>query len=414
MRFALAMHGSRGDVEPCAAVGVELQRRGHDVRIAVPPNLVGFVESAGLSAVRYGPDSQELIDDDFVRNYWKMQPLNFVRAFKEYVSRGWADMGATLTSLADGADVVLTGTIYQGVAANVAEYYDVPLAALHYFPSRANGHLVPIVPAPVTRSAISAVWWLYWRMTKDADDRQRRELDLPQATNSLSRRLSDRGTLEIQAYDELCFPGLAAEWGGRWPFVGALTLQLPTPVDDEVAAWISAGTPPIYFGFGSMPVRSAADTVAMISAVCAELGERALICSGWADFGGLPTSDRVKVVRQVNHAAVFPLCRAVVHHGGAGTTAAGMRAGVPALILWITSDQPIWAAQIKQLKVGVGRSFSRTSERTLTADLRRILEPSYAVRAGEIAARMTTSDASVRAAADLLEEARLKRTKAAG
>src|SRR5690349_21219933 len=113
MKIAMAMHGSRGDVEPCAAVGVELLRRGHDVRIAVPPNLVDFVESAGLSAVRYGPDSQELIDDDFVRNYWKMQPLRFVRAFKEYVSRGWADMGATLTSLADGADVVLTGTIYQ-------------------------------------------------------------------------------------------------------------------------------------------------------------------------------------------------------------------------------------------------------------------------------------------------------------
>jgi UDP:flavonoid glycosyltransferase YjiC (YdhE family) len=414
MKFAMAMHGSRGDVEPCAAVGVELLRRGHDVRIAVPPNLVDFVESAGLPAVRYGPDSQELIDDDFVHNYWKMQPLNFVRAFKEYVSRGWADMGATLTSLADGADVVLTGTIYQGVAANVAEYHDIPLAALHYFPSRANGHLVPIVPAPVTRSAISAVWWLYWRMTKDADDAQRRELGLPQATGSLSRRLVDRETLEIQAYDELCFPGLAAEWGGRWPFVGALTLELPTPADDEVAAWISAGTPPIYFGFGSMPVRSAADTVAMISAVCAELGERALICSGWADFAGHASSERVKVVRQVNHAAVFPLCRAVVHHGGAGTTAAGMRAGVPTLILWITSDQPIWAAQVKQLKVGAGRSFSRSSRRTLTADLRRILEPSYALRAGRIAARMTTSDESVHAAADLLEKARLKPATAAG
>ena len=89
----------------------------------------------------------------------------------------------------------------------------------------------------------------------------------------------DRGTLEIQAYDELCFPGLAAEWRGRWPFVGALTLQLPTAADDEVESWISAGAPPIYFGFGSMPVRSATDTVAMISAACAELGERALICS---------------------------------------------------------------------------------------------------------------------------------------
>src|SRR5438445_13755482 len=133
------MHGSRGDVEPSAAVGQELQRRGHEVRMAVPPNLVGLVHAAGLTAVEYGPDSQELIDDDFVRNYWKMQPLNFVRAFKEYVSRGWADMSTTLTSMADGADVVLTGTIYQGVAANVAEYYDIPLAALHYFPSRANG-----------------------------------------------------------------------------------------------------------------------------------------------------------------------------------------------------------------------------------------------------------------------------------
>jgi UDP:flavonoid glycosyltransferase YjiC (YdhE family) len=189
---------------------------------------------------------------------------------------------------------------------------------------------------------------------------------------------------------------------------------LPTPADDEVAAWISAGAPPIYFGFGSMPVRSPADTVAMISAVCAELGERALICSGWADFDGLPASDEVKVVRQVNHAAVFPLCRAVVHHGGAGTTAAAMRAGVPTLILWITSDQPIWAAQVKRLKVGSGRSFSSTTKKTLTAELRRILAPPYAFRAREIAARMTTSDASVRAAADLLEKARLKRTKAAG
>ncbi|OBF25992.1 glycosyl transferase [Mycobacterium sp. ACS1612] len=404
MRFALAIHGSRGDVEPVAAVGQELQRRGHEVRMAVPPNLVGFVESVGLPVVEYGPDSQELIDDDFVHNYWKMQPLRFVRAFSEYVSRGWQEMGATLKSQADGADLVLTGTIYQGVAVNVAEYYGIPLAALHFFPQRANGHLIPRVPAVLTRSAISAVWWWYWRMTKNADDTQRRELGLPPAVDSLSKRITGSGALEIQAYEHLCFPGLAAEWQGRWPFIGALTLQLPTATDSDVVSWIGRGDPPIYFGFGSMPVKSAAGTVAMISAACAELGERALICSGWADFGDIPESDDVKVVPLVNHGAVFPLCRAVVHHGGAGTTAAGLRAGVPTLILWVTSDQPIWAAQVSQLKVGHGHRFSSVSKKSLVSDLRRILAPSYTERARAIAREMTTPATSVAAAADLLEE----------
>ncbi|WP_343710543.1 glycosyltransferase [Mycobacterium sp.] len=410
MKFALAMHGSRGDVEPCAAVGAELQRRGHDVRIAVPPNFVGLAESAGLTASAYGPDSRELLDDDFRRTYRTMSPLGFVRGFKEYVSRGWADMSATLASLADGADAVLTGTIYLGVAANVAEHHDIPLAALHYFPSRPNSHLVPMLPAPLIRAGTSAVWWLYWRMTKEADDTQRRVLGLPKATGSLSRRILQCGALEIQAYDELCFPGLADEWAGRWPFVGALTLQLPTDDDDEVGSWIAAGTPPVYFGFGSMPVRSAAETVAMISAACAQLGERALVCCGATEFAGIPDVDHVKVVGAVNHAAVFPACRAVVHHGGAGTTAAGLRAGIPALILHVTSDQPLWANVVKRLKVGSGQRFSRTTEKSLVAGLRTILAPHYAERAREVATRMTEPGVSAATAADLLEEhARLRR-----
>jgi len=139
--------------------------------------------------------------------------------------------------------------------------------------------------------------------------------------------------------------------------------------------------------------------------VCAELGERALICSGWADFDRIPQSDDVKVVQSVNHSAIFPLCRAVVHHGGAGTTAAGLRAGVPTLILWVTSDQPIWAAQINRLKVGTGHRFSSVSRKSLLADLRRILSPSYAGRARTFARRLSTPAASVGAAADLLEEA---------
>ena len=143
-------------------------------------------------------------------------------------------------------------------------------------------------------------------MTKKPEDAQRRELGLPKATGSSARRITERGSLEIQAYDEVCFPGLAAEWAewdGRRPFVGALTMEMPTDADDEVASWIAAGTPPIFFGFGSMPVQSPVDTVAMISAACTQLGERALICTGSSDFSHIPDSDHVKVVGTVNHAA---------------------------------------------------------------------------------------------------------------
>lgn len=175
--------------------------------------------------------------------------------------------------------------------------------------------------------------------------------------------------------------------------------------DDEVVSWIAAGTPPIYFGFGSTPVTSPAETVAVISAACARLGERALICSGPNDFTGLPPEDHVKIVTEVNHAAVFPACRAVAHHGGAGTTAAGLRAGVPMLILWLWLDQPMWAEAVSALEVGVARAFSASTLDSLVADLRSVLDARYLKRAREVATQVTEPAHSVARAADLLEDA---------
>jgi len=327
------------------------------------------------------------------------------REAMEPVREGFEELGAALKPLADGVDLLLTGQLYQEIAANVAEYHDIPLAALHFYPMRPNGRIAfpARLPAPLVRSTMRSLDWLYWRMTRGAEDEQRRDLGLAKATCPAPQRMSRREALEIQAYDELCFPGLNADWGGRRPFVGALTMESPTDADDEVASWITAGTPPIYFGFGSMPVGSVADLVSMIGAACAELGERALICSRAYDGTGVPDLDHVKVVGAVNHAAIFPTCRAVVHHGGSGTTAAGLRAGVPTLILWITSDQPIWAAQIKQLKVGSARRFSSATRKTLVNDLGSILAPAYVGRAREIASRMTKPAESIATAADLLE-----------
>jgi UDP:flavonoid glycosyltransferase YjiC (YdhE family) len=378
--------------------------------MAVPPNLIGFVESVGLAAVPYGHDSHAQLEEDIFRSFWRFQnlqnPLAVLRPGAEFLTRSWAEMGATLASLAPGADLLVSGQTYQGVVANVAEAYDIPMAALHYFPHRLNGHLLPHLPAPVMRSAMRFIYGVYWWMSKDVENKQRRALGLPKTRVSSARRIVDSGAVEIQGYDDVFFPGLKDEWGDRRPFVGALTLELPTDSDDETLSWIAAGTPPIYFGWGSMRVESPAETVAMIGDVCAQLGERALICgAGVTDFGDVPLRDNVKVVREANHAAVFPACRAVVQHGGPGTLAAAMKAGVPSLVLWISAEQPVWAAQVHALKIGKARRMAKTTRKTLLKDLRAILSPECVARARAIAERMTPSKVSAAKAADLLEDA---------
>ena len=411
MKFAIAVHGTRGDVEPCAAVGVELHRRGHEVRIAVPPDLVPLVESAGLpNATGYGIESQELVNTDVFRDWWK--PRNPLLAFREaqhYASNGWAEMGAALNTMAAGTDLVLTGTTYQEVAANVAEKQELPLAALHYFPARPNGKITPVrLPGPVVRSAMRVGEWAYWRLVKPADDQQRRELGLPAARVRSAQRIVQDGTLEIQAYDEALFPGLNDEWQSSRPFIGSITLELETPADDDVAAWIASGTPPLYFGFGSTPIDSPSELLAMIESVCAELGERALVGMRASDSDNLSPGPGIKVVNSVNYAAVFPACRAVVHHGGAGTLAAALRAGVPSVALWSVADQPLWASRAAHLGVGTARRFTHTTRTSLLADLRTVLQPEYAARTRELASRMIQPTHGVARAADLLEDAARK------
>lgn len=422
MKVVLASYGGRGDIEPAVVVGRELARRGHDVLMAVPPNLVGFVEAAGLAAVGYGLDSQPIMDGQrkfwtiYFRTPWKLKELNRMgRETESFAADCWKKMTTTLASVAEGADLLVTGLIFEQPAANVAEYHDIPLVTLQYFPCRAHGQLLPFVPAPLSRLAMTANDWAAWRGTRKGEDEQRRELGLPNATRPAPQRIADRGSLEIQAYDQVCFPELATEWAkweGLRPFVGCLAMASPTDADEQVASWIAEGKPPIFFGFGSVAIGSPAETVAMIAAACAQLGERAIVGAGGTDLTNVAQFEHVKIVGQVNYATIFPLCRAVVHHGGAGTLAACLRAGVPQLILWTLPDQPFVAAQLKRLKVGAGRRFSTTTEKSLVADLRRILAPEYAARAREVAPQMTKPSESVTAAADRVEE--FARIKAAG
>ena len=220
MKIVLAGYGSRGDVEPCAVVGRELLCRGHDVSIAVPPNLFGLVRSAGLTAVSYGPDSEQQLNTATEYFAGNMQnPYGGLPEAVERMAQVWLDKGTVLASLAAEADLLVTGMNEQRLAANIAEYHHIPLAALHFFPSR-------IQPSGELKSML----------VKLSEDPLRRTLGLPEAPEPTA------ALLEIQAYDERCLPGQPADWAepGK-PFVGALTLESPTDADDQVLSWIAEG-----------------------------------------------------------------------------------------------------------------------------------------------------------------------------
>jgi UDP:flavonoid glycosyltransferase YjiC (YdhE family) len=417
MKIVLANWGSRGEVEPFAVLGRELVRRGHEVHLVVAPDMVGFAESAGPEAVAYGPTVQAVIEPHqeyfalLFSKPWRFRQLGrLVREFADPIDKGRDEAGKTLLAVADGADLLVTGMNYEGIVANVAESCRIPLVTLQHFPLRVNGRLLPVLPPPFGRAVMRISEWLAWRGHRVNDDAHRVQLGLPKSTGHWTRRIAESGALEIQAYDAVCFPGLADEWADwnaqsppRRPFVGALTLEMPADDDVDVKSWIADGSPPIFFGFGSMPMESARDTIAMIAGACAMLGERALIGAGVADFSGAPQFEHVKVVGTINYAEVFPTCRAIVHHGGSGTTNAGLRSGRPTMILWRLPDQLFWAGRLKRLKVGTGRRFLATTEKTLAADLRTILAPDYLARARQLAAKMTKPADSVAVAADLVE-----------
>lgn len=334
-----------------------------------------------------------------------LNPIALFKLFRAYLVDGWPEMSQTLAGISTDADVIVTGMTYQEVAFNVAERFGIPLVSLHWCPLRSNGYTLPIrLPKAVRDLVFMVTEWAYWRALKPADDLQRLSLGLCKATKRSALRIVERGTLEMQAYDKALFPGLEMQWPGR-PFVGFLGLNMGTSNDSEVLSWIEKGTPPVYFGFGSTPVESPERMLELIHSVCVEVGVRALVnCSGWK-LTSVPPDKNVLVVDRVNYRRIFPKCLAVVHHGGAGTVAEGLRSGVPTVAVWSTADQPLWARRIEALDIGVALKLSRLTRESLLNSLQKALGPGCADRVKNIAAQMTSPTEGVCMAADLVEDA---------
>ncbi|GED89503.1 glycosyl transferase [Streptomyces sp. 6-11-2] len=184
---------------------------------------------------------------------------------------------------------------------------------------------------------------------------------------------------------------------------GAWTLPDMRPLPAELTAFLDAGTPPVYVGFGSMPLRTSTDVAqAAVDAIRAQ-GRRAVVSRGWADLALVDDRDDCFVVGEVNQQALFGRVAAVVHHGGAGTTTTATRAGAPQVVVPQAADQPYWAGRVADLGIGAAHDGPTPTFESLSAALGTALASGTRARAAAVADMIRTDGAAV--AAKLLLDA---------
>lgn len=394
--------GSRGDVQPMVALGVELRRRGHDVTLAVPSDLVGFVARAGLSAISAGVDAREFLQSpEGQRLLAAGDSRRYLTALARKRAQVIGDVQSALVEAVRGADVMVATRLAEDDAAVLAEHAGVPLVCLHYAPSRPNRTIPPYfvtlrrLPPPLTALTHAAATRVHWQAVSSSVNALRRRLGLRPTRTPTATRLARAGTPEIQAYSAALVPAIDG-WGADRPLVGFLHLDAETRarlgehgVDPDLDRWLDDGDPPVYLGFGSMPATGPDRLLRMIDG----LGTRVLVGADWA----VAPSRRLWVSPRLDHDAILPRCRAAVHHGGAGTTAAALRAGLPSLICAVLGDQPFWGERLRERGAGDWLRFADLSGPRLRDGIEALLTPEAGNAAAALAARLET-DAASRAA----------------
>ncbi len=384
MKVLLAPHGTRGDVQPILALGLALRGRGHEVAVAAPDDFGPWVRSSGLTFHPVGMDIEALLRqhrEDVHKLGWEFRHLS-----RELIPLQFE----ALPDLCAGADVVV-GAGLQFAAGSIAERLGIPYFTAVFCPAAIPSAWHPPPPVPpqtLPRWANRASWRLLGGVSnlllRGALNRGRARLDLPPVDHP-SRFIALQGTLLLAADPRLA--PLPPDAPGNVVPTGAWVLEPDGPLAAELEAFLAAGPPPVYVGFGSMVTGRPEAVTRTVLDAAGRAGCRLLLHSGWTGLGergerrDLP--EWCHVLGPTPHPLLFPRLAAVVHHGGAGTTTAAARAGVPQIVLPHLLDQHYWAHRVQTLGLGP-KAFRvhRLNAQQLAPLLRRVVEdPSFRERA---------------------------------
>src|SRR5882672_2277158 len=401
MRVLLSTWGSRGDVEPFLGFAVALRELGAEVRMCAPPDFADLLARVGVPMVSAGKSVRDLVHG--VHDRKPSTPADAPRVAAELVAAQFE----TVAAAAEGCDALVASGLMPAGARTVAEVRGIPYVLVAFHPgSFPSTHHVPLsppgkpFPPGVTDNRV------LWEV--DAERVQalygaplnahRAALGLPPVDNVRDHVFTDSPWL---AADPTLCP-----WPGS-PYIdvvqtGAWILPDDRPLPADLEAFLDAGTPPVYVGFGS--VRAPEDAARMAIVAIRAQGRRAVVSRGWADLARIDDRDDCFSVGEVNLQALFGRVAAVVHHGGAGTTATATRAGAPQVVVPQIADQPYWAGRVAELGIGAAHDGPTPTFESLSAALRTALSPGTRARATEVAGTIRTDGATV--AAKLLSGAR--------
>jgi vancomycin aglycone glucosyltransferase len=396
MRVLLSTIGSRGDVQPLVALALALRDLQQDVRLCVPPDFREWIDGLGFSVTPIGPE---------LRATGKVAPGGppiTPEKRRQMIEGTVATQFETIAAAATGCDVIVGATALQIAAPSIAERMNVPYVFVAYCPVvlPSPHHPPPVLPALGQKPApamsdYSELW---------AADAKRWNTAWLEFLNAHRAKSGMAPVDDVRSHVHTAHPWLAADRTlAPWPALdredptvfqpGAWILRDDRPLSTELEAFLDAGAPPIYYGFGSNRAPGDLNRVMIDSARA--LGRRIILSRGWAELTPVDDAADCFVIGEVNVQSLFKRVAGVVHHGGAGTTTAAAMAGAPQVIIPQHYDQHYFAARIEHLGIGVAHAPGAPTVESLTAALDGALQSNVAARAHAVSALIRDDGARI-------------------
>ncbi|XP_047977488.1 sterol 3-beta-glucosyltransferase UGT80B1-like isoform X2 [Salvia hispanica] len=398
LKIALLVVGTRGDVQPFLALALRLQEYGHCVRLATHSQFDGFVSSAGVNFYPLGGDPR-IMAECFVRARSILTPRPRDMALQRKQLRNVIE---SLLPACTQPDPVSTEPFRaEAIIANppafgskdIAEALGVPLHIMFtvpWTPTRAFPHPFTQRAGRLSYALVDLMIW--WGIRGFINGMRKNKLNLSPIGFLNSRHISISQVPTSYMWSSHVLPK-PNEWGPLVDVVGYCFLNLGSKYEasEDFVEWMQKGKKPIYFGFGS--VKSEKVTCMILEAL-KKTGQRGIIDPGWGDLGtNVDIPQDVFVLSDCPHDWLFPQCDGVVHHGGPGTAAAGLKAGCPTTVVPFCGDQFLWGKIMHEKGVGgLPIPIQHLSVQALTEAINFMLQPQVKSRALELAEKIALED----------------------